>query len=158
MTTPERGGGNLYVMADKTRGTISIQAPVASVQAILFDIGEYPAWSTAIKSVDVITKDDKGRVTSATLAVDAGMMRDKVTLDYDWSAAPTRLEFSLSQADLLTAMDGAYVITAADDETTTVSYELTVSLSLPIPAIMRRKAEQTTIDLALNQLKIRAEK
>lgn len=141
-----------------TSGTISVQAPAAAVQAILFDIVQYPSWSTAIKSVEVLTKDDQGRVTSAKFVIDAGMMKDRVTLDYDWSAAPGRLEFSLSDADLLTAMDGAYIITAEDEDTTTVSYELTVSLSMPIPAMMRHKAEQTVIDQALNQLKIRAEK
>ena len=145
-------------MADITSGTISIEAPVATVQAILFDIAQYPLWLTAIKSVDVLTKDDQGRVTSAKLAVDAGMMKDRVTLDYDWGAAPGRLVFSLADADLLTAMDGAYLITVEDEDTTTVSYELTVSLSLPIPAMMRHKAEQSIIDQALKQLKARAEK
>ena len=144
-------------MSDITSGTISIEAPVAAVQAILFDIARYPAWSTAIKSVDVLTKDDQGRVTSAKITVDAGMLKDRVTLDYDWSAGPSRLVFSLADADLLTAMDGAYVITAEDADTTKVSYELTVALSLPIPAMMRHKAEQATIDQALKQLKARAE-
>jgi uncharacterized membrane protein len=80
-------------MSDLTSGTISIAAPLATVQAILFDIAQYPAWSTAIKSVEVLAKDDQGRVTSAKLAVDAGMMKDRVTLDYDWSTAPSRLVF-----------------------------------------------------------------
>ena len=144
--------------ADTTSGTISIAAPVAVIQWILFDIAQYPSWSTAIKSVEVLTKDDQGRVASAKLVVDAGMMKDRVTLDYDWSAAPSRLEFSLADADLLTAMDGAYVITAEDEGSTSVRYELTVSLSMPIPAMMRHKAEQMTIDQALNQLKTHAEK
>lgn len=144
--------------ADTTSGTISIAAPVAVIQGILFDIAQYPSWSTAIKSVEVLTKDDQGRVASAKLVVDAGMMKDRVTLDYDWSAAPSRLEFSLADADLLTAMDGTYVITAEDEGSTRVRYELTVSLSMPIPAMMRHKAEQMTIDQALNQLKTHAEK
>ena len=144
--------------ADTTSGTISIAAPVAVIQGIIFDIAQYPSWSTAIKSVEFLTKDDQGRVTSAKLVVDAGMMKDRVTLDYDWSAAPSRLEFSLADADLLTAMDGTYVITAEDEGSTRVRYELTVSLSMPIPAMMRHKAEQMTIDQALNQLKTHAEK
>lgn len=145
-------------MANTTSGTISIQAPAAVIQGILFDIAQYPSWSTAIKSVEVLTKDEQGRITSAKLVVDAGMMKDRVILDYDWSAAPGRLEFSLADADLLTAMDGAYIITAEDENNTTVRYKLTVSLSMPIPAMMRQKAEQATIDQVLNQLKTHAEK
>jgi uncharacterized membrane protein len=144
-------------MSDLTSGTISIEAPVATVQGLLFDIANYPSWTTAIKSVDVLSKDEQGRVTSAKITVDAGMMKDRVTLEYDWSGAPHRLNFTMADADLLTSMDGAYVITAEDEDTTTVSYELSVSLSIPIPAMMRRKAEQSTIDQALKQLKNRAE-
>jgi len=144
-------------MSDISSGTISIAAPVAKVQAILFDIAQYPAWSSAIKSVEVLGKDDQERVTSAKLSIDAGMMKDRVSLDYDWAGAPQRLAFSLADADLLTEMDGAYIITAEDEDSTTVRYELTVSLSMPVPAMMRHKAEQATIDQALKQLKIRAE-
>jgi len=50
-------------------------------------------------------------------------------------------------------MDGSYSIKAIDEDTTQVTYELGVSLSMPIPAMMRTKAEKTTIDQALAQLK-----
>jgi len=145
-------------MSEASSNTISIEAPLAHVKEILFDIEKYPTWSTAIKSAEILSKDDHGRVTSAKLSIDAGMMRDRVSLDYDWSEAPTRLSFSLADADLLTGMDGAYVVEAEDDDTTKVTYELTVSLSMPIPAMMRTKAEKTTIDQALSQLKAFAEK
>ena len=55
-------------------------------------------------------------------------------------------------------MDGAYIVEAEDSDTTKVTYELAVSLSMPIPAMMRTKAEKTTIDQALSQLKAFAEK
>ncbi|MEI7541349.1 MAG: polyketide cyclase / dehydrase and lipid transport, partial [Actinomycetes bacterium] len=63
------------------------------------------------------------------------------------------LSFSLDDADLLTGMDGSYLIKSLDDDTTEVTYQLGVSLSMPIPAMMRQKAEKTTIDQALTQLK-----
>ena len=40
-----------------------------------------------------------------------------------------------------------------DEDTTEVTYELGVEISMPIPAMMRKKAEQATIDQALQQLK-----
>ena len=40
-----------------------------------------------------------------------------------------------------------------DEDTTEVTYEMGVEISMPIPAMMRKKAEQTTIDQALQQLK-----
>jgi hypothetical protein len=87
------------------------------------------------------------------MSIDAGMMKDRLTLDYDWSAAPNKLSFSLDEADLLTGMDGIYSISSVDADTTQVTYELEVSLSMPIPAMMRQKAEKATIDAALSELK-----
>ena len=144
-------------MADTSTGSISIDAPLARVQELLFDIANYPTWTSAIKSVDVLTKDEAGRAVSALLKVDAGMLKDRVTLEYDWRGAPGRLSFSLSDADLLTAMDGAYILRAEDADTTEVTYELHVELSMAIPAMMRHKAEKGVIDAALSQLKAVAE-
>ena len=140
-------------MNDSSSSTISIDAPVASVTAALFALEKYPEWSTSIKSAEAIARDDQGRITKVKMSIDAGMMKDRVILDYDWSGAPTHLSFSLDDADLLTGMDGSYIIKSIDEDTTEVTYELAVSLSMPIPAMMRQKAEKATIDAALAQLK-----
>lgn len=140
-------------MSDSSRATITIDAPLAAVTEALFALEKYPEWSSSIKSAEAVNRDDQGRVTKVKMTIDAGMMKDRVILDYDWSEAPARLSFSLDDADLLTGMDGAYIIKSIDDESTEVTYELTVSLSMPIPAMMRQKAEKTTIDQALAQLK-----
>lgn len=144
-------------MSNLSTSTISIDATFAAVTQALFALEKYPQWSTSIRAVEVLDSDDHGRITKVKMTIDAGMMKDRVVLDYDWSGAPERLSFSLDDADLLTGMDGAYIIKSIDDETTQVTYELTVSLSMPIPAMMRQKAEKTTIDQALSQLKISLE-
>jgi hypothetical protein len=140
-------------MTDLSKSLISIDAPIADVQKALFDLDKYPEWSTQIKSAEALARDDQGRITKVKMSIDAGMMKDRLTLDYDWSQAPNKLSFSLDEADLLTGMDGIYTITSVDEDTTEVSYELEVSLSMPVPAMMRQKAEKATIDAALAQLK-----
>lgn len=140
-------------MSDSSSSTISIDAPLASVTEALFALEKYPEWSSSIKSAEAMARDDQGRITKVKMSIDAGMMKDRVILDYDWSGAPTHLSFSLDDADLLTGMDGSYTIKGIDEETTEVTYELAVSLSMPIPAMMRQKAEKATIDAALAQLK-----
>ena len=140
-------------MTDLSKSLISIDAPIAEVQEALFDLDKYPEWSTQIKSAEALARDDQGRITKVKMSIDAGMMKDRLTLDYDWSQAPNKLSFSLDEADLLTGMDGIYTITSVDEDTTEVSYELEVSLSMPVPAMMRQKAEKATIDAALAQLK-----
>lgn len=144
-------------MSDISENSITIEAPIGEVVAVLTDLATYPTWSTAIKSVEVQDKDATGRASKAKMSIDAGVMKDRVILDYDWSKSPAEISFSLDEADLLTEMSGAYEITDNGDDTTTVKYQLTVALSMPVPAMMRQKAERATIDLALSQLKTKLE-
>jgi len=144
-------------MSEFSKSTISIDAPISAVQEALFALDKYPEWSTQIKSAEAIARDDQGRITKVKMSIDAGMMKDRPTLDYDWSGAPSKLSFTLDDADLLTGMDGIYSIKSIDEDTTQVTYELEVSLSMPIPAMMRQKAEKATIDAALSQLKTHLE-
>ena len=138
-------------MADTSVSTVIIDAPLAEVEAALFAIEAYPDWLTSIKKVDVVERDGD-RVTKAKVSIDAGMMKDRAVLDYDWSAAPGTLSFSLDEADLMTQMDGVYTLKAIDADSTQVTYELTVAVSLPVPAMMITKAQQQTIDAALKEL------
>jgi len=144
-------------MSDTSKSSITIDAPIADVQALLFNPSGYPEWSSAIKSAEVLEKDGEGRPTKIEMSIKAGQVKDRVILDYDWSRAPLALTFELDDADLLTEMTGGYHLVDNGDETTTVTYELTVALSMPIPAMMRTKAERETIDLALKELKARVE-
>jgi len=143
-------------MSSVSTSTVSITASADEVRAVLFDIASYPSWSTSFKSVTVLASDGQGRPTQVSMSVDAGALKDKPTLNYDWSAYPDRLDFSFEDADLLTQMIGGYIVKDNGDETE-VTFELTVALSMPVPDIMRTKAEKSTIDLALKQLKEKLE-
>jgi uncharacterized membrane protein len=139
-------------MSDMSRATIVIEAPMSQVSEILFDLEKYPDWSDSITKVKVTERDEGGRVTGATLTIAAGAVKDEVSLSYNWDGAPERLEFELEDANMLTKMDGAYILKDLGDETE-VTYELSVGLSMPIPQMMITKQEKTTIDQALAQLK-----
>lgn len=144
-------------MSDISKNSVTIEAAISDVVAVLSDLPAYPTWSTAIKSVEVLASDESGRASQVKISIDAGVMKDRVTLDYDWSKSPSEITFELDDADLLTEMTGAYKLVDNGDDTTTVAYELTVALSMPVPSMMRQKAERSTIDLALNQLKAKLE-
>ena len=135
-----------------SRSTIVIEAPMSQVSEVLFDLEKYPEWSDSITKVKVTERDEGGRVTGATLTIAAGAVKDEVSLSYNWDGAPGRLEFELEDANMLTKMDGAYILKDLGDETE-VTYELSVGLSMPIPQMMITKQEKTTIDQALAQLK-----
>ena len=140
-------------MSEFSKSTVTIEAPISDVQKTLSELDKYPEWSTQIKSAESLATDDQGRITKIKMSIDAGMMKDRVVLDYDWSQEPEKIIFSLDEADLLTSMDGAYTFKSIDSDSTEVTYELGVSLSMSIPDMMRKKAEKATIDAALAQLK-----
>lgn len=139
-------------MSESSTSTVEVTAPLAEVAAKLSAIASYPEWLTSIKKVEVTESDAEGRATKADVSIDAGVMKDRATLSYDWSKAPNEISFSLDDADLMTAMDGKYTLKAVDGDTTLVTYELGVELSLPVPRMMISKTEKSTIDQALKEL------
>ena len=143
-------------MSNPTSSTVSIAVSADDVRAVLFDIANFPTWSTSFKSATVLASNSEGKPTQVKLSVDAGALKDKPTLNFDWSAFPDRVDYSLEDADLLTDMTGAYIVKDNGDETE-VTIELTVALSMPVPEMMRTKAEKATIDLTLKQLKEKLE-
>ena len=139
-----------------TISKILIEASADDVRRVLFDIAAYPEWSRSIKGAKVESSDDQGRPVRIQLTIEAGMLRDKPTLDYDWSGAPDKVSFSLVDADLLTQMDGLYTVKSLGDETE-VTYELTSDVSMPIPKPMLHSAEEGIIKAALQELKEKIE-
>jgi uncharacterized membrane protein len=144
-------------MADISSHSTQIQAPIEQVREILFNLEGYPSWSSAIKTVEVLERDSSSRPTKLTLKVEAGVLKDKPTLVYDWSKAPNEISFSLEEADLMTQMDGKYEIKDNGDDSVTVTYSLTTALTMPVPDLMRRKVEKTTIEQSLSELKQKLE-
>ena len=144
-------------MADISSHSTQIQAPIEQVREILFNLEGYPSWSSAIKTVEVLERDSSSRPTKLRLKVEAGVLKDRPTLIYDWSKAPHEISFSLDDADLMTQMDGKYEIKDNGDDSVTVTYSLTTALSMPVPDLMRRKVEKTTIEQSLSELKQKLE-
>jgi uncharacterized membrane protein len=144
-------------MADISSHSTQIQAPIEQVREILFNLEGYPSWSSAIKTVEVLERDSSSRPTKLTLKVEAGVLKDRPTLIYDWSKAPNEISFSLDEADLMTQMDGKYEIKDNGDDSVTVTYSLTTALTMPVPDLMRRKVEKTTIEQSLSELKQKLE-
>ncbi len=147
-----RGIDTLPVMADQTESSIIIEAAPAEVMAVVADLKNYPSWASAIKRVDIEETDKSGRPLRVTISIDAGAMRDTVSLVYDWSGSPDVVSWSLEDAKMLTAMDGAYEV-REHPEGSEVSYRLTVDLSMPMLSMIKRKAEKDVVDSALKQLK-----
>jgi Polyketide cyclase / dehydrase and lipid transport len=143
-------------MADQTESTIAISAAPDAVMAVIADFPAYPDWNDEVKLVEVLSLyEDSQRPAQVRFVLDAGAIKDDYVLEYEW-VGEGELRWHLVRAEMLKAMDGAYVLTASP-EGTDVAYRLAVDLRIPMIGMIRRKAEKVIIERALNGLKHRVE-
>jgi hypothetical protein len=140
-------------MSKASVGSEIIDAGIQEVARALFAIESYPDWTDGITKVSGVVRNVDGNIEKATLTIDAGVIKDEVTLEYDWSQAPGRLNFKAIKGKLLKRMDGAYLLESIHPESTRVTYELSVSVSFFMPQIMVTNQEMAVISRALVQLK-----
>ncbi|CAB4867013.1 unannotated protein [freshwater metagenome] len=140
-------------MSKASTGSETINAGLTQVAAALYAVDEYAKWADGISAVSNIDRDDRGQITRATLLIEAGVIRDEVTLEYDWSEIPERLNFKFVNGKLLKKMDGAYILEQVSAASTKVTYELSVDVSMFIPRAMIVSQEKAIITRALLQLK-----
>src|SRR5579862_3691496 len=141
-------------MESGTTATLTIAAPPATVLAVIADFGEYPHWASAIRSVETLARDGQDRATRVRFSLDAGLVRDSYVLAYDWEPGPG-VSWQLAEpGSMISAMTGAYRL-AGSGQSTEVTYELAVDLRVPMPGMLKRKAEKIIIDTALRGLKSR---
>jgi carbon monoxide dehydrogenase subunit G len=143
-------------MADQSTQSITIDAPPASVMAVIADFANYPAWTGSVKKADVLDTDANGRAKRVAFTLDAGVIRDEYELEYQWSK-DTKVEWNLVSGHMMRGQHGSYVLEPDGDGATLVTYSLTVDLAIPMLGLLKRKAERVVMDTALKELKKRVE-
>ncbi|WP_229053566.1 SRPBCC family protein [Aeromicrobium sp. Leaf350] len=136
----------------RTSGDIVVAAPAADVMAVIADFAAYPDWATGVRSSAVLTTDADGRPGTVRFALDATPIRDEYTLGYTWDGDASVSWEIVEAGEVLTSMDGTYVLEPADGGTK-VTYQLRVDVSIPLLGMLKRKAEKVVIDSALKGLK-----
>jgi carbon monoxide dehydrogenase subunit G len=150
-------------MADKTTSSIVIEVPRKDVMAVIADFPAYPQWATAVRSAEVLGQDSGGRATAVRFSLDAGMIKDSYVLGYEWDG-DAQVRWNLTEAgSMISEMTGGYTLAEvkgegeAGGEGTEVTYDLAVGIKVPMPGMLKRRAEKAIIDTALKGLKSRAE-
>jgi ribosome-associated toxin RatA of RatAB toxin-antitoxin module len=144
-------------MADLTESSIVINATPAAIMDVIADLPAYPEWSDGIKEVTVLALyEDDNRPADARFNLASGAIKDIYELEYDWDG-DTRVSWTLTKGDMLTAMDGVYELLGNGDGSTTVNYKLAVDVKIPMIGMIKRKAEKVIVDTALKGLKKRVE-
>ncbi|MFD1860038.1 SRPBCC family protein [Aeromicrobium camelliae] len=141
----------------RTESDIVIAAPASTVMAVIADFESYPSWATGMQEVTVLKAGDDGRAEEVRFLLAAPPIRDEFTLGYRWEGDDAVSWSMVGDASMLTAMDGAYRLDRVAADTTRVTYQLRVDVSVPLLGMLKRKAEKVIVDTALKGLKKRVE-
>jgi carbon monoxide dehydrogenase subunit G len=143
-------------MADRTTASITVAAPRADVMAVIADFAAYPEWASAVRSAEVIGHDGVGRASQVRFVLEAGVIKDSYVLVYDWDG-DDGVRWDLAEpGSVITDLSGGYLLADAD-RGTKVTYDLAVDVRIPMPGMLKRRAEKTIIETALKGLRDRAE-
>jgi hypothetical protein len=145
-------------MADSSSLAFVIDAAPAQVTAVICDFAKYPEWAQAIKRTEVLEEYEDGYASQVRFTLDAGVLADEYTLQYEYAEDISRIEWHLvAPTAVQKVQTGSYDIDGNDDGTSTVTYTLEVDLSVGMFGMFRKKAEKMIMDAALKQLKLRVE-
>lgn len=148
-------------MADESTQSITISASPDDIIEVIADFDAYPEWADAITSATVLTHDDDGRPEQVRFTLDAGPLKDTYVLAYDW--VDDGVSWDLVSGQMQRGQRGRYRLAGDGAENaasgaTTVTYTLSVDLAVPLPGLLKRRAEKRIMDQALTGLKRRVER
>jgi carbon monoxide dehydrogenase subunit G len=145
-------------MAETSTQSIVIAAPPDEITAVICDFARYPEWVSAAQQVEVVEEYEDGYASQVKFVIDAGVVADEYTLQYEYAEDLSRIEWHLvGPSKMQKSQQGSYDITDNGDQTSTVTYNLAVELGIGMLGMFKRKAERVIMDTALTELKKRVE-
>ena len=143
-------------------GTASteIDAPIATVWAIVQDVESAPAWQRGIDSMRPLERDGDGRATCADAVTDLSVKTFDSRLRFDYEPA-SRLSWTQERGDLK-ALTGSWLLEDLGDGRTRATYSLSADpgalLSRFVKGALEVKLRARLIDGRPAELKARAER
>jgi carbon monoxide dehydrogenase subunit G len=144
-------------MADRTEGSIVIDADPADVLEEIADFEHYTEWSKEIKKAEVVSRDAQKRGKAVAFVVDAGFAKAEYTLEYTWLPKGSGTSWVTTEAKgAIKSLQGEYLL-QPDNGKTKVTYRMSMELGIPLPGFLKRQGEKKIVDVALKGLKKRVE-
>ena len=153
-SSAHRGGA---AVAEQATEQIMVAASPQRCYDVAANIESYPEWIDDVKKVTVTERDDHGRPLIAEFRAAAFGRSTTYTLRYDYSEAPHKLSWTLTEGDLTDKLDGTYTFDLAAGGATSITYHLEVALKVPIPGFIKSRAQSRIQGTALRELKTRVE-
>lgn len=143
-------------MPDRASASIHVAATPAEVLDVVADFAAYPEWVSSVRQAEVLSVGADGLPAEVRLVIDGGLIRDDYVLAYSWGEQ--EVCWHLVRGQLQKSQQGSYRLIPQQAGGTLVRYELSVELGIPMPGMLKRRAERVVMDVALKDLKQRVER
>jgi len=142
-------------MVESGSESVVVSAGLEACFAVTIDFDRYPEWAHDVKQATVLTRDASGRPTVVEFRASALGRSTHYTLEYDYTQAPNKLSWHMSDGDIMRSIIGSYVF-QTEGTGTRITYDLAVELVIPLPGFVKRRAEMRILS-TLKELKTRIE-
>jgi uncharacterized membrane protein len=134
---------------------IEIGAPPQACFDALTDYETFPDWQDAVKSAEVMSRDEQGRGREVEIEVDAKVKTIHYRLAYEYEE-PHRIGWDYVEGDVKD-IDGEYIFEDRGDGTTLATYSLAIDPGVWVPGPLQRMLSDQVMRGHMEDLKRRVE-
>ena len=121
----------------------------------LLDYESFPDWQRAVKAVEVVTRDRKGRGEEVEFEIDAKVRTIHYRLRYAYEP-PHRISWDYVEGDVKD-VDGEFVLEDQGDGTTLATYSLALDPGVWLPGPLQKVLNDQVMKGSVEDLKRRVE-
>jgi carbon monoxide dehydrogenase subunit G len=126
--------------------TAAIDAPLATVWALVADVERAPEWQGGTKGMTALERDDEGRAVRCEVAADMKVRTVKTIVRFNYDAGPTKLSWSQEKGDLK-SVDGSWELEDLGDGRTRATYRIEADLGRILGTLVRGPVEGAIRDM-----------
>lgn len=140
-------------MAVEEERTVTIDAPLEEVLAVVRDVAGQPAWWPGIRSTEVLEQDEEGRPLRSRVGSDVKVVTD--TFEVVYAHTDHGLSWELAGSSLAQRRQrGSWSLAPASEPGhTEATLHLEIEASLPLPKLVQRRIVRETVAGAVAGLK-----
>lgn len=141
--------------AKRAEHSLVIGADPATCFDAITDYETFPQWQSAVKAVEVVTRDERGRGREVRFQIDARVREVAYTLCYSYEA-PHLITWNYVDGDVR-SVDGEFVFEDRRDGTTLATYALAIDPGVWLPGPVKKVLTDQFMKRSVEDLKRRVE-
>lgn len=136
--------------------SIVVEAPPQACFEAITDYASFPDWQSAVKDVEVLSRDADGRGRDVRFTIDAKLRTVHYTLAYSYEP-PHSITWDYVEGDVKD-VDGEYVFEDRRDGTTLATYSLAIDPGVWLPGPLSKVLTEQVMRRSVEDLKRRVER